>query len=138
MGLVGSPEYQYSRITTCISFLLGVGGHGGTGIHADKQDKYKEIIQRTSLYAVPDLTKCNISETDPREKHPYDTGTISSMDYSVHEIQSGQEEMSLSSWAVLPTQTRQEPAVESAPRQESSRRAPEVVQVTRCRMCTIL
>ena len=31
--------------------LIGVGGHGGSGIHADMESKYQEIIQRTSMYA---------------------------------------------------------------------------------------
>ncbi|CAG5127518.1 unnamed protein product, partial [Candidula unifasciata] len=38
--------------------MKGVGGHGGSGIHADLHDKYTEIIQRVSLYATPDLTPC--------------------------------------------------------------------------------
>ena len=28
-----------------------MGGHGGSGIHADLESKYQEIIQRTSIYA---------------------------------------------------------------------------------------
>ena len=27
-----------------------MGGHGGSGIHADMESKYQEIIQRTSIY----------------------------------------------------------------------------------------
>ena len=33
------------------NIFLGVGGHGGSGIHADLESKYQEIIQRTSIYA---------------------------------------------------------------------------------------
>lgn len=36
--------------------MKGVGGHGGTGIHADLQDKYAEIVQRVALHATPFLT----------------------------------------------------------------------------------
>ncbi|ESP05512.1 hypothetical protein LOTGIDRAFT_152367 [Lottia gigantea] len=35
--------------------LKGVGGHGGTGIHGDIDDKYREIIQHVSLYASPTI-----------------------------------------------------------------------------------
>ncbi|CAL1533072.1 unnamed protein product [Lymnaea stagnalis] len=38
--------------------MKGIGGHGGTGVHADLMDKYAEIVQRVSLYASPDLTPC--------------------------------------------------------------------------------
>ncbi|KAK3089177.1 hypothetical protein FSP39_001494 [Pinctada imbricata] len=37
--------------------MKGVGGHGGTGIHADIKDKYTEIIQKLMNFVVPDLTK---------------------------------------------------------------------------------
>lgn len=35
---------------------LGVGGHGGSGAHADLEDKYNEIIHRISQYAEPAQT----------------------------------------------------------------------------------
>lgn len=38
--------------------MKGVGGHGGTGIHADLKDKYSEIVQRISLHIQPDLVPC--------------------------------------------------------------------------------
>ncbi|KAK7100922.1 uncharacterized protein [Littorina saxatilis] len=38
--------------------MKGVGGHGGTGIHADIQDKYAEIVQRVAMHATPTLTPC--------------------------------------------------------------------------------
>jgi len=31
--------------------VVGVGGHGGSGIHADLDDKYREIVTRVSNYA---------------------------------------------------------------------------------------
>jgi len=37
---------------------IGVGGHGGTGIHADLQDKYGEILQRVAAHAEPTLAPC--------------------------------------------------------------------------------
>lgn len=36
-----------------ISLITGVGGHGGAGIHADLESKYREIIQRVSCHATP-------------------------------------------------------------------------------------
>ena len=44
----------------------GVGGHGGAGTHADLEDRYKEIIQRVSQYAVPELKETvPLSPRDP-------------------------------------------------------------------------
>lgn len=117
---------------------VGVGGHGGTGIHADKIDKYKEIIQRISLYAIPDLSKSNLSETDTGDKNLCDGDSIPSLDYSVHEIRSGLDELSSYSSLNIGTQRRFEPSIENIPRQDTYRPAAEVVQVARCRVCTIL
>ncbi|XP_064605338.1 uncharacterized protein LOC135470368 isoform X2 [Liolophura sinensis] len=36
--------------------MKGVGGHGGSGAHADLEDKYNEIIHRISQYAEPAQT----------------------------------------------------------------------------------
>lgn len=36
--------------------MKGIGGHGGTGIHADLEDKYNEIMQRISHYSVPETS----------------------------------------------------------------------------------
>ncbi|XP_025110037.1 uncharacterized protein LOC112573680 isoform X2 [Pomacea canaliculata] len=48
-------------VALCLAHLVyinmqGVGGHGGSGIHADLQDKYAEIVQRVAMYATPTLT----------------------------------------------------------------------------------
>ncbi|CAC5402516.1 unnamed protein product [Mytilus coruscus] len=37
--------------------MKGVGGHGGSGIHADLNDKYREIIHKVMMFAQPDLNK---------------------------------------------------------------------------------
>ncbi|KAI8787427.1 hypothetical protein BgiBS90_012565, partial [Biomphalaria glabrata] len=50
--------------------MKGVGGHGGTGIHADLMDKYSELRQRISLYAKPDLTPCVDSTFWPPQQKP--------------------------------------------------------------------
>lgn len=58
-------------------FLLfsGVGGHGGSGIHADLKEKYSEIVQRVSLYAKPDLSPCvdttTIISSEPKKSGLY-------------------------------------------------------------------
>lgn len=33
--------------------LEGIGGHGGCGVHADLEEKYREIVQRISRHALP-------------------------------------------------------------------------------------
>ena len=38
-------------LVTLVILVAGVGGHGGSGIHADLADKYQEILQRVSCYA---------------------------------------------------------------------------------------
>ncbi|CAH1772434.1 unnamed protein product [Owenia fusiformis] len=37
--------------------MKGIGGHGGSGIHADLESRYAEIIQRLSRYAIPSPRK---------------------------------------------------------------------------------
>ncbi|KAH9504609.1 hypothetical protein Btru_062423 [Bulinus truncatus] len=49
--------------------MKGIGGHGGTGIHADLMDKYSELVQRVSLYAKPDLTPCVDNTFLPPHQH---------------------------------------------------------------------
>jgi len=34
-----------------VGCVIGVGGHGGSGIHADLDDKYREIVTRVSNYS---------------------------------------------------------------------------------------
>lgn len=40
----------FTHSATQFIYLLGVGGHGGSGIHADIDDRYREIVSRTSVY----------------------------------------------------------------------------------------
>ena len=70
-----------------IFLCLGVGGHGGTGIHADRKDKYREIIQRLSLHASPDQFRCNETEKDgdSKKSHLIDQDLLSS-NYSTLEF----------------------------------------------------
>ena len=47
--------FKVQWIPVSISIFLGVGGHGGSGIYADLESKYQEIIQRTSVHAKREL-----------------------------------------------------------------------------------
>lgn len=62
--------------------MKGVGGHGGTGIHADLKDKYKEIVQKLMNYIVPDLTKYFDTETVISKQFSNDNSSITSEDYT--------------------------------------------------------
>ena len=129
---------KISTLNYFLPFLTGVGGHGGTGIHADKNDKYKEIIQRISLYAVPDLAKCSLSETKSRDKNVYsEEGSLQSLDYSVHEVRSGLDGISSFSSLTITGMARQlEQSGQNAPQQQVQE--VPVVQAARCRVCSIL
>ena len=41
-------------LTMIISRIVGVGGHGGSGIHADLENKYQEILQRVVYNVKPE------------------------------------------------------------------------------------
>ncbi|XP_078317592.1 uncharacterized protein LOC111120698 isoform X2 [Crassostrea virginica] len=62
--------------------MKGVGGHGGTGVHADLKDKYKEIVQKLMNYIVPDLTKYFDTETVISKQFSADSSSIMSEPYS--------------------------------------------------------
>lgn len=62
--------------------FAGVGGHGGTGIHADLKDKYKEIVQKMMNYIVPDLTKYFDTETVISKQFSNDNSSITSEVYT--------------------------------------------------------
>lgn len=51
-------EIDFCLLAHFFFFLCfkGIGGHGGTGIHADLEDKYNEIMQRISHYSVPETS----------------------------------------------------------------------------------
>ncbi|XP_061191926.1 uncharacterized protein LOC133200170 isoform X2 [Saccostrea echinata] len=63
--------------------MKGVGGHGGTGIHADLKDKYKEIVQKLMNYVVPDLTKYFDTETLVSKQFSNDNSSIYSETHSL-------------------------------------------------------
>ena len=50
--------------TCCV---VGVGGHGGSGIHADIDDKYREIVTRVSNYS-PLRQPRPVVPVSPRQK----------------------------------------------------------------------
>lgn len=62
--------------------MQGVGGHGGTGIHADLRDKYGEIVQRVTMYAEPTLVPCiHLSQNSNQQKNYTDNVPGQAADY---------------------------------------------------------
>ncbi|KAL4235659.1 hypothetical protein ACF0H5_004054 [Mactra antiquata] len=117
--------------------MKGVGGHGGTGIHADKNDKYKEIIQRLSVYATPDLTRCNDMATECGETKSHKSfhdvlGSRYSIDSGEH--YSLGTRSSINSSVLRRIYQREHRNSLTAP----PVRTVEQVNVRQCRVCTIL
>ena len=129
----------------CVS--PGVGGHGGTGIHADKKDKYREIIQRLSQHATPDVTRAIETETEVSSKRSHVLDQLSNYTeyadrYSMESTLSSlimQNEYAPVPLRAYPTHAAPvEPlAVDTSPR-DMTMRPVEQVHVTQCRICTIL
>ena len=112
--------------------ITGIGGHGGTGIHADKNNKYKEIIQRISLYAVPDLTHCSESETDTESKALVIDNDSTNSSFSALDMEERRSNSSLF------TALRRDATTGSQGDRPSSYRTVEQVHVQGCRVCTIV
>ncbi|KAL3868445.1 hypothetical protein ACJMK2_041252 [Sinanodonta woodiana] len=117
--------------------MKGVGGHGGSGIHADLEDKYNEIIQCVSLYAAPSLSHFSDTESETDEKQALSlidqTSNIDS-DYSVLDVPLYQDQYSNNNIPTpeIPVQRRDGPAVGRQPHS-----VPEA-SVSQCVICTIL
>ncbi|XP_069126661.1 uncharacterized protein [Argopecten irradians] len=111
--------------------MKGVGGHGGTGIHGDLNDKYQEIIQRVMNYASPDLTKYFDTETLISSKDSnihHESSSLSSMESIDNSLNNNLEQASLRHPYPIP--------VTMATHQEYP--TPQQVMVTKCGVCTIL
>ncbi|XP_064624651.1 uncharacterized protein LOC135486079 [Lineus longissimus] len=118
--------------------MKGVGGHGGSGIHADTQEKYAEIIQQVSKYAVPD-----ISRTDQ-------SGSLTESKNSNHSQSSLQSGSQLSTGGSRDHQVINDffhDRVTPPPRRRASRQSEhslqrpnqvEQVHVTKCAVCCML
>lgn len=110
--------------------ITGVGGHGGTGIHGDLNDKYKEVIQRVMNYATPDLTKYLDTETilSSKGSNPHhDHLSVSSMESIDNSFNNNLEQAS----------TRRLPypiPIITQPEHPT----PQQVTVTKCGVCNIL
>ncbi|XP_052258332.1 uncharacterized protein LOC127863023 isoform X2 [Dreissena polymorpha] len=125
--------------------MKGVGGHGGTGIHADRQDKYREIIQRLSLHTTPDT--CHLepeTDTESKKSHLIEHEMLSNFtEYTDRNSMGGSLiSMPLSDMHRLPVPNfqAQQPIVL---RQVDSGAAPnartvEQVNVSQCKICSIL
>ncbi|XP_052777380.1 uncharacterized protein LOC128214780 isoform X2 [Mya arenaria] len=127
--------------------MKGVGGHGGTGIHADKKDKYREIIQRISQHATPDLTHSSETESDIQSKKSQFIDGEYVSDYSEHADRyslgsSGNSMVHIDYQLVplraYPTQPTAEQQTAQETQREPAMRPVEQVHVTQCRVCTIL
>lgn len=136
---------DYVWIRNKFSFIFaGIGGHGGTGIHADKKDKYREIIQRISQYATPDSTRCNDTETEVESKKSQfiDQDMLSSP-YS--HLEFGDRYSTTSSinsllqtdFQTVPLRAYNQQAFQDRDGVETYRPV-EQVSVQQCRICTIL
>ena len=76
--LLSAVHFRSSMDSSFSIIFLGVGGHGGSGIHADLESKYQEIIQRTSVHA----------KRDPRatvDLSPRDDGCMKPFSYDAPE-----------------------------------------------------
>jgi hypothetical protein len=116
----------------------GIGGHGGSGIHADMQVKYNEIIQQVSKFAVPDLSRSDRS------------GSLNGSKNSNHSQSSLQSDSQLSTGGSHDHQVINDffnDRVTPQPRRRASRQSEhslqrpnqvEQVHVTKCAVCSIL
>ncbi|XP_041360166.1 uncharacterized protein LOC121376383 [Gigantopelta aegis] len=114
--------------------MKGVGGHGGTGIHADLEDKYNEIIQRLSLHVTPVYTPC-IDTTVAKLMKETDEVSWSFVDNS---MESGSDtELDLAPPAQWDMTT---PSLHSVMRNTPGAHVHivEPVHVTKCAVCIIL
>ncbi|XP_076441170.1 uncharacterized protein LOC143280419 [Babylonia areolata] len=128
--------------------MKGVGGHGGTGIHADIQDKYTEILQRVAVHATPTLTPCvYLSEdADRRPGHQPSGEDVSSR--SAERASAGGHRVSIGSMSDRSVNrdltNRSEPSMDVLlSRISESEMAPslppvEQAHVTKCTVCVIL
>ncbi|WAR23948.1 NEUR-like protein [Mya arenaria] len=123
--------------------MKGVGGHGGTGIHADKKDKYREIIQRISQHATPDLTHSSETESDIQSKKSQFIDGEYVSDYSEHADRyslgsSGNSMVHIDYQLVplraYPTQPTAEQQTAQETQREPAMRPVEQVHVTQCRI----
>ncbi|KAI0209852.1 hypothetical protein LSAT2_005446 [Lamellibrachia satsuma] len=118
--------------------INGVGGHGGSGIHADLADKYQEIVQRVSCFAttlpldIPDSSPlpCNVSEQSMRSA-------------SLHSASSQPEAILIEGYTSdysAPSNRVTLPSLQrTAPSSAHSREVPvEQVHITKCTVCVIL
>ncbi|XP_048256527.1 uncharacterized protein LOC124147603 isoform X2 [Haliotis rufescens] len=127
--------------------MKGVGGHGGSGVHADLQDKHNEIINRILLYTMPAVQPCidsAVTVTDISKQQ--DLGSESLYDTSLSSLTEPDIPLLQEVYHAPPSPHRN-PVV--APQPEPAQRAAaaaaaaatrnvEQVHVTKCAVCVIL
>ncbi|KAL8574880.1 hypothetical protein ACOMHN_003440 [Nucella lapillus] len=127
--------------------MKGVGGHGGTGIHADLQDKYTEILQRVALHATPTLSPCiQLSQTVSQplqHQHSSDPSTRSAENpaTATHRVSIGSvSDRSPREFTTNHSEPSMDVLLSRISESELSRPLPPVEQahVTKCTVCVIL
>lgn len=108
--------------------MKGVGGHGGTGIHADKKDKYREIIQRLSLYATPDLSHCLDIDNDCKQQYIDEETSSSNSLLNIPDRFSMHNSLTFVTARNNPVEVFREPAYQPV----------EEVRIHQCKICIIL
>ncbi|XP_074643355.1 uncharacterized protein LOC141900379 [Tubulanus polymorphus] len=134
--------------------MNGVGGHGGSGIHADLEDRYNEVIQQISHHTSPENppqidveVSPAVDETDEKELTPRSDATVLSSD-AISQDQSAAENVIqpdyniLNNTSVLPEHLHGDrvtpPNLQQQPTQQTLNSTVEQVSVTKCAICTIL
>ncbi|KAL5016538.1 hypothetical protein ScPMuIL_006127 [Solemya velum] len=120
--------------------MKGIGGHGGTGMHADLEDKYREVIQRVLLHATPDMNKCIDTENllNSEVKYPVSSQEHCTSDSSEESLP-GETTYFVDPFSLresIPTDIRN-PFSDDGMRSRRSE-AVERVHVSKCAVCVIL
>jgi len=128
--------------------FIGVGGHGGTGINADLNDKYREITQKVMMYAQPDLTKYFDSETiyssckdQEEDGESLSRGSQESNEHLIQDIAErfGARNMNFNQSYLQPNRYHHfEQANANNVPQDEVRHQHQQVNVTKCAVCTVL
>ncbi len=136
-------------LKTSVSYLscLGVGGHGGSGIHADIESKNQEIIQRVSNYAtakhnpqiglLPEAPGPYYSQSSVRDS--YDIGEGEAGDPLIPGYMSDTSGPSARGMGTHPSQpSRRGTRGSGQSSQRSYNPTVQQVHVPKCAVCTIL
>lgn len=120
--------------------ITGVGGHGGFGVNADLNDKYREIINKILQFANPDLTKYFDNETllsisSKESEIMEEIRSMNSRERLLQDIaeQYSARDLNLTRAYLPPPVTTRSVAV-----MNDSATEPPQVHVAKCSVCTLL